>query len=801
MESQKQIEALSGRLGQIEGWNIELEIEIRMTKERFKELTKSEKFLFKESLMNDVITDAEKATARNKAMAEDIEQTTSKSDDDDMAVLEHFERVWTMPDDDDDYENQLESVPARRPSSFSSLHSKGSAHELAESAPVYKDHLPDRKSHDVSPEKCSPPSPDDPLLTLIGMDDDNEYYSNDDASNYSEPENIREGTSTRIAIFEDGSGQARVKNDAQRTNKLLEYVERKHEQPEGDETSNQDVRQHELMEDDENEDEQPECDDVVHDGSDDDESVTSSQQGQNSLQSRGSALWRTKDDEELTEQELIAQIIALRLAAVDAGEIDDGSVITSPEDPLERLMKMSGRDVNQLSSSVKIRPSVALGLVQQEREKALIARIVALRLAAADKEGEQERNDEDSDTGSDPVDPLERIMNMNAEDRLISAVNLSHFEDPTVEENDDENAIVHKKDFRDLSYMIQENDLAELERKASMLAASVKAKLTTSNLADLTSETIIYEDDSASTGYLALTSGGDRDVANTSNVMGGLDISRISEDGDRRFVSMSDSILDSPDRGRQNNPYGPSLLGMDSSVDDSRHSGRLRAGQSSGMEPTARKGLSSAAAAALDPDHDFGTQVAGEPSQSESGRPSLGFYGNGGKETIGDALYRSPLVQGKKSANLRSPSSPDQNQSYAISDWAAVGGLANVLAEFSDSQSATSYTGSGYADSAYAESSSHESVSSSNEPMHRPLGFAPPIASDLDKLVGILDWEGTNQSYEPLSKNTLPLSDKNPPNYKENGGLSALQEKRLKKRELEAEADAWRESISQSFTK
>ena len=812
VESQKQIDALSGRLGQIEGWNIELEIDIRMTKERFKELTKSEKFLFKESLMNEVITDAKKPTARSKAMVEDMEQTTSKSDDDDMAVLEQFERVWTMPDDDDDDEDQLDSMPAPRPSSFTSLHSMGSAHQLAESAPAYKNHLADRNSQDRGPENCSTPPPEDPLLALMGVDDDQEHYTNDDASNYSEHERTREGPSTRMATFKDGgSSHARVEVDAM-NHRLPEYVASKHQRAEDDENSHDDVnRHHDLIDDDDSRHEHPEFDEDIQNGSDEDESIqeqrysntasTSPPPGRNSTQTKGSVAWGAKDDEELTEQELIAQIIALRLAAADAGEIDNDSVITSPEDPLERLMKMSGGDMNQSSPSVKIRPSIALGLVEQEREKALIARIVALRLAAADKEGKHEEDDDNSDAASDPVDPLERIMSMNAEDRLISAVNLSHYEDPTDEENDEENAIVHKKDFRDLSYMIQENDLAELERKATMLAASVKAKLTTSNLADLTTETMIYEDDSASTGYLALTTGGNKDAVNASNGMGGLDISRISDDGDRRFVSMSDSILDSPDRGRPGNGYRSSLLGMDSSVDDSRHSGRLRTGQSSGMEPTARKGLSMAAAAALDLDSDFGTQVAGEPSQSESGRRGLGFYGNAGKETIGDAPYRSPLVQGKKATNLRSPDSSDKNQSYAISDWAAVGGLANVLADFSDSQSATSYTGSGYADSAYAESSAQDSVSSSNEPLNRPFGFEPPIATELDKLVGTFDWEGANQAYDASSTSSLPLFDQNPPHSQDKGGLSALQEKRLKKRELEAEADAWRESISQSFTK
>lgn len=723
---------LSAKVEQIEGWNTELEIEIRMMKEKFKELTQSAKFQLKESLMNEATTDNDTPASQSKAH----DFTVSNSNEDDLAAMEQFQRMWKMPDDDedddvdngdvdnDDEENQLKSVPIPESASFNSLHSlRNESDQHPESAPVYRREKLHSQSQDDVSETSS--APEDPLLRLMEMEDEEDRgdsATDEDEKNTSDQVQIQSAPVLR---------QSKKDNEPSHTEVELQI------------------------------------------------------------------------DEELTEQELIAQIIALRMAAIDSGDRNnESSVRSSPEDPLDRLLNMGANDSFENSSQGKKETKHVLAEDQQEREQALIARIIALRLAAAEKEGEtEEDSDADSHASSSPADPLERIMNMNAEERLISAVKLKQYEDPTEndeEEMDDEDAIVHKKDFRDLNSMIQENELGELERKASTLAATVKYKLANSDLADMTreSEMSIEDTDTAATGYLALATGGKTDVTTTSTIMGGLDISKISDDGDRNFISVPDSILDSPGRGRKSKGYGLSLLDT-GSRDNSQHSGHLRAGQSSGTDPASKKGLSSAAAAALDTGDDHAIQFAGEPSQGESGRRGFGFYANGSKATIGDAPYRSPSSPTKKPINLRSPGSPVQNTAYGISEWAAVGGFANVLADFSDSHSATSYTGSTYGSAyEYAESSAQDSVASF-EATTRASALQTPLANELDKLVGTMDWEGVSAA---AKKYESSFGDKDDAENHQ-AGLSVLQEKRRKKRDLEAEAEAWKDSISKSFGK
>ena len=267
---------------------------------------------------------------------------------------------------------------------------------------------------------------------------------------------------------------------------------------------------------------------------------------------------------------------------------------------------------------------------------------------------------------------------------------------------------------------------------------------------------------------------------------------------------MSDSILDSPSRITSNDrrdglvPEAPDR--RDGLVPGAPNGGfysprsKASAGESSSADAKQRSNLSAAASAALEQGDHYATQLAGEPSQGESTRFALCL--NGRKETINDVAFRSPKTPTKKPLGLRKLSfqeeeSPAQeNKSYAISDWAAVGGLANVLADWSDSQSSTSY----------AESSIPDSSVASVEATTRASALETPIAKELDQLVGNMDWDGVKvaaENYEMTGGASKAIQTPPALSTSYDGVMSALEQKRKKKRELEA----WKNSLAKSFTK
>jgi hypothetical protein len=112
------------------------------------------------------------------------------------------------------------------------------------------------------------------------------------------------------------------------------------------------------------------------------------------------------------------------------------------------------------------------------------------------------------------------------------------------------------------------------------------------------------------------------------------------------------------------------------------------------------------------------------------------------------------------------------NTSYSISDWAAVGVTASVLADWSDSQSTSSYAS--YGDSI-----------SSMEATIRPSALNTPLANEIDQLVAKLDFDGVKLAAEKFETS---MDDEH---------HRTIEEKRRKKRELED----WRASISKTFSK
>jgi len=208
---------------------------------------------------------------------------------------------------------------------------------------------------------------------------------------------------------------------------------------------------------------------------------------------------------ELSQKEMVARIIAQRLEALDNGN-DDDSVHSYPRDPFERLEQSMREEEEQQKYSTKKSQRFEKRIEQSEerdtskrdctsrkREKsnvgglddeqrAIIRRIVELRIAAIEAEG----LNEDVGIGvgpGNPQDPLMRIMNMNAEDSLFAAVALMQYSvQPEALDPQDDEAILCRRDMFELNGMIQHDELKELEREAIFLAQTVKDKLDRSDI-------------------------------------------------------------------------------------------------------------------------------------------------------------------------------------------------------------------------------------------------------------------------------------------------------------------------------
>jgi hypothetical protein len=103
-----------------------------------------------------------------------------------------------------------------------------------------------------------------------------------------------------------------------------------------------------------------------------------------------------------------------------------------------------------------------------------------------------------------------------------------------------------------------------------------------------------------------------------------------------------------------------------------------------------------------------------------------------------------------------------------------------VLAD-SDSQSNSSY------------SESYNDSVSSLEATTRASALDTPLANELDKLVGKMDWDGVKVAAEHYETSR----DKNLSAIEEKSNPSTIEEKRRKKRELEA----LKTSLTKGFTK
>lgn len=471
----------------------------------------------------------------------------------------------------------------------------------------------------------------------------------------------------------------------------------------------------------------------------------------------------SESDEEEIDRDIIARIVALRLASMDKGEEEKGAVNSNHEDPLERIRRMEEEDNHRKQQLEKRKeqaaarqkeskqPTTDQSIEPQETDedvigKELVRRIIAMRLATID--------DEEISVHSTPEDPLVRIMNMNAEDTLVSAMSLMQYTDAQNDiDDEDDDAVIRNKDFYELNSMIQMNDLEELERRAVSLAESVKTKLSSSTLVDLTRDNDTSIDNSG-IGYLALAMGGHKDVVNQSHTMNGLDISKITNDGeddesDRRFVSMSDSILDSPSRMNQGKGKRQGLLG-DLSYDQSSQS--------------------------FEPEDGFISNYIGKSFQDQDDMESSNWNENGENKVL-EKVW-SPSYPKKKTVTKQGDST-SQAKTCLVSDWWGVigefAGIRSSSGDWSDSQSSLSY--------ATTESITTDSIASLNLSMQ---GIQTQIDEEPSK--GVQSQIVLPQQQETQSEREV-LADSN------TLSVSMLEEKRRRKREIEA----WRLSLTKSF--
>jgi hypothetical protein len=148
---------------------------------------------------------------------------------------------------------------------------------------------------------------------------------------------------------------------------------------------------------------------------------------------------------------------------------------------------------------------------------------------------------------------------------------------------------------------------------------------------------------------------------------------------------------------------------------------------------------------------------------------------------VSEDEYVKAIERGQEQSKLAQPKSPTNgtSSSSVMEDWSAVGVTASMLADWSDSQSCSSRT----TDTA--------SVSSMDATRQASM-LDTPFANELDKLVESLDWEGVRlaaENFEPAQEEKTPHVEEKP--------LDMLEEKRLRKRELEA----WRQSIKETIPK
>lgn len=112
VESRKQLVKLQTQLERVTSYNTELMIDIRVLKEKFRQLAKREKLAVAHSLFGEEISAEDTTNSRGNFIVrggDDFEQTeNTPAQEDELEAMEHFASVWSsMPDDDDVEEDAI----------------------------------------------------------------------------------------------------------------------------------------------------------------------------------------------------------------------------------------------------------------------------------------------------------------------------------------------------------------------------------------------------------------------------------------------------------------------------------------------------------------------------------------------------------------------------------------------------------------------------------------------------------------------------------------------------------------------
>lgn len=711
-------------------------------KDKFKELTASEKFAVRESLFTSMADSTNTPEYGSRAVEEFEHTENSRSE---MEDINMFQQVWKMPDDEEE-DNEEPVIPMPRAGSISE--DLDALDSLPKPKMDFEDNAPNAlKTFDKQPARK--PKLDSMMSkrsaencwAQVDMGDD------DDGFLPTTPE------STNISIYEDHDFLKEVVPSGAK----LSYTKPNYNAHEFSDSSTGSAHM------------------------DDDDFPLTAGADKKLLKNSGSAPMPKES------QPMNSMMNTAHIQSFDQSSISDKKFDSSRSNSQKQVM----RDYND-----NLLPEVA-----EDREKSQYVHGSTAVVPWPD----EDFNDSGSDTS--PIRP-HSIANQHKHQSNI-AIPSEHYTFPDESEqsdSDESDAMVRKKDFRELSSMIEEDDLAALTTKASLLADSLKTKLVDSEIADLSSET---EDDKKTTvGNLYGGFGQPKSrEASFQQGLSDLELSRIgSENGDRNFVEVSDSILASPARtnGLELPTGGLPMSGT--SPDNSNQSGssssgfvaRAPSGESSGGKDVTHPGaMVNSDYFPHEADEGHVTQKAGEPSQGERRQDRLGVaprvaaYAEHDVADSTSRRYNNPpqnISQRKpvlfptsaeakttmfKTDDLPPPRSAEKdisgvNTSYSISDWSAVGVTASVLADWSDSCSTSSYG---------------DSVSSM-EATTRPSALSTPFANEIDNLVAQFDFDGVKLAAEKY-ETSMDEHQK------------VIDEKRRKKRELES----WRTSISKTFSK
>lgn len=320
------------------------------------------------------------------------------------------------------------------------------------------------------------------------------------------------------------------------------------------------------------------------------------------------------------------------------------------------------------------------------------------------------------------------------EESLTERSAITEFSEP-----DDPNAVVKKRDLRDLNKMIKLDDFKALETKAELLAQSFKQKLAGTGL--ISDGTPAKNTRKESSPPRPLSVAQEASDHGSSNKIDSVEIFLVESTGESSGPPLE---IDYPNRDSSRvNSLDEASVGS--------------SGQKAG-EPSRGDGCEA---------DNSGTNAPAPGNTTESSKGALS-QGSNGFLSPGDSSRKAGVSF--KSDTLFKDAGPS---SYNIGEWSAVGGLNTVLTDFSDTSSFSSATSSAF------------SVSSM-EATTRASSLETPFANELDTLVAKKDWDGVQlaaKTYESTSP-------------QENNQAASIDEIKKKKRELEA---SWRHSVSRSY--